>query len=225
MRGSIPAHAGEPRNRVLSRDQILVYPRACGGTLVVVDCRLCGRGLSPRMRGNLLVGVLVTAGGGSIPAHAGEPDLVNAAVNLELVYPRACGGTGQTRNGEHLDQGLSPRMRGNRTRRPCPGWRHGSIPAHAGEPDGNFGTSASLTVYPRACGGTISAYTGRGTYSGLSPRMRGNHKHLEPLVYRFGSIPAHAGEPGTGLLGCPVAEVYPRACGGTALSERATELA
>ena len=53
------------------------------------------------------------------------------------------------------------------------------------------------------------------TFMGLSPRVRGNHKHLHHAGRRIGSIPARAGEPLIAAGVIPPGEVYPRACGGT----------
>ena len=55
-----------------------VYPRACGGTTLVCRCPPIGRGLSPRVRGNLLKFVFVDGPDGSIPARAGEPSFGTA---------------------------------------------------------------------------------------------------------------------------------------------------
>ena len=74
------------------------------------------------------------AGRGSIPAYAGEPANVAAALVEITVYPRVCGGTITSFEEQYGSWGLSPRMRGNRTGQ-WPGyliWR--SIPAYAGEP-------------------------------------------------------------------------------------------
>ena len=89
MRGNLFA-----ATRCIARPWSRVYPRACGGTRPRSFPEEIAMGLSPRMRGNLIRNMEGRVQEGSIPAHAGEPDLVNAAVNLELVYPRACGGTG-----------------------------------------------------------------------------------------------------------------------------------
>ena len=51
--GSIPAHAGEPQSRRYWKAISGVYPRACGGTLVLDHSENYLSGLSPRMRGNL----------------------------------------------------------------------------------------------------------------------------------------------------------------------------
>ena len=71
--------------------------------------------------------------------------------------------------------GLSPRTRGNPSRRRpqrtlCP-------------------------VYPRERGGTLGRLPVRARPQGLSPRTRGNRHRRHQLYQRPGSIPANAGEP------------------------------
>ena len=151
----------------------------------------------------------------SIPAHAGEPARRATASTLTKVYPRACGGTERVGPAPDGDMGLSPRMRGNHGTAVANQILERSIPAHAGEPRTVSRSNENTGVYPRACGGTGWEFWNKRFPDGLSPRMRGNHKHLEPLVYRFGSIPAHAGEPMTCCVRGLRYRVYPRACGGT----------
>ena len=50
-----------------------VYPRVCGGTLEERLAELETHGLSPRVRGNLVVIKTSMRNQGSIPACAGEP--------------------------------------------------------------------------------------------------------------------------------------------------------
>ena len=50
----------------------------------------------------------------------------------------------------------------------------GSIPACAGEPEGEQGYIDQAAVYPRVCGGTYDPDTGHDDIHGLSPRVRGN---------------------------------------------------
>ena len=71
----------------------MVYPRGCGGTTIAAFPKLSIQGLSPRVRGNLLLADRLRAGKGSIPAGAGEPELVQVSQILSRVYPRGCGGT------------------------------------------------------------------------------------------------------------------------------------
>ena len=218
LAGSIPARAGEPLQQNLPTGMIEVYPRACGGTAVPVTIcdttlglspRVRGNlvrsrarcyqfiGLSPRVRGNLLLHrdwLTRAAGGGSIPARAGEPSRLvtrrscsssqgsiparageprTGAKPLRgrTVYPRACGGTVGPIIPQPNIMGLSPRVRGNLSDALFFVVAARSIPARAGEPDSLKYSYAMFRVYPRACGGTC------------------------PLPTAHGSIPARAGEP------------------------------
>ena len=110
---SIPAGAGEPE-LLASRDAVQgVYPRGCGGTGPNADTRPSVPGLSPRVRGNLLLQELHLVGEGSIPAGAGEPRAWCAASGMRRVYPRGCGGTPINAILCASSRGLSPRVRGN----------------------------------------------------------------------------------------------------------------
>ena len=96
-----------------SNAQMLVYPRVCGGTTGWVAARGYLHGLSPRVRGNQVIPVLLVGENGSIPACAGEPvswierrydpqvypacagepSLMTGSTVCAAVYPRVCGGT------------------------------------------------------------------------------------------------------------------------------------
>ena len=90
---SIPACAGEPPLYAITHPPIWVYPRVCGGTQSLFDVDSDTEGLSPRVRGNPVPPDSPTREEGSIPACAGEPDvLVHPRARIE-VYPRVCGGT------------------------------------------------------------------------------------------------------------------------------------
>ena len=70
-----------------------------------------------------------------------------------------------------------------------------------------------LTLTPLP--GTLLAAVPGGGSSGLSPRVRGNHRLPYGGRIGGGSIPARAGEPWA-LFAAPLTkQVYPRACGGT----------
>ena len=187
----------------------------CGGT----GSRRVGRpgdtGLSPRVRGNLL---LIASNGrchGSIPACAGEPTTSYRLKSSARVYPRVCGGTPVAQMSREAYEGLSPRVRGNQKIALRSAGLTGSIPACAGEPFSGSCHPKSERVYPRVCGGTLTPGTrtlpslglsprvrgnlvGGGVWLwilGLSPRVRGNHRPQSASVARWGSIPACAGEP------------------------------
>ena len=90
---SIPACAGEPLFSALPSPASGVYPRVCGGTRPTETVQTTGKGLSPRVRGNLGPGLPASHGKGSIPACAGEPSPPVHNPPAARVYPRVCGGT------------------------------------------------------------------------------------------------------------------------------------
>ena len=177
-------------------------------------------GLSPRVRGNPDAVGSSRSRTGSIPACAGEPDRWRTVGNNNGVYPRVCGGTTPASQWRFAQLGLSPRVRGNRIGVLAVDQDVWSIPACAGEPLHSWNGSPPLRVYPRVCGGTgVSSAMAR-SLRGLSPRVRGNHRH--PLLpdRRLGSIPACAGEPRYERDKAAGQRVYPRVCGGTPNKEK-----
>ena len=192
----------------------------CGGTDGAYLIAYRVRGLSPRVRGNPDETATASGGEGSIPACAGEPFLRCGVMVGLRVYPRVCGGTNCSDDPLCTESGLSPRVRGNHSRRDFGRGSDRSIPACAGEPVENLGPLEEIEVYPRVCGGTFSVTQYRGRSAGLSPRVRGNRgcaRHEEPYVR---SIPACAGEPSRRTAGRRTSGVYPRVCGGTRITRR-----
>ena len=208
----------------------------CGGTFLKRRYPWLRVGLSPRVRGNLLLPDVGLPSLRSIPACAGEPLSMDLAAMLIEVYPRVCGGTSLASPGVRPARGLSPRVRGNRPalRRLSPCSR--SIPACAGEPASVNASVLNVRVYPRVCGGTFVARTGDRLPTGLSPRVRGNprasstvpslsqvyprvcggtREPRRPFPHCHRSIPACAGEPAESSTYRGSASVYPRVCGGT----------
>ena len=93
------------------------------------------------------------------------------------------------------DQGLSPRVRGNRF-----GWvlfyaQEGPIPACAGQPQSASKAICAQWAYPRVCGATDYPGALELAYKGLSPRVRGNRPLRSGYVCLHGPIPACAGQP------------------------------
>ena len=72
--GSIPACAGEPGSCSWLAPTSAVYPRVCGGTMPANTRGRSIIGLSPRVRGNLLLMRCSLVSIRSIPACAGEPE-------------------------------------------------------------------------------------------------------------------------------------------------------
>ena len=213
--GSIPARAGEPGADRLGSWSSGVYPRACGGTDDASEREKLDGGLSPRVRGNPINLMYMGRPLRSIPARAGEPIVTQRYQSVLRVYPRACGGTLPAGPAGPTCCGLSPRVRGNRCRRPPHSATGRSIPARAGEPTVSRSDSGFSKVYPRACGGTRCPPVPATSDPGLSPRVRGNRRRKRMGHARLGSIPARAGEPQGHRRAARRRWVYPRACGGT----------
>ena len=106
--GSIPAHAGEPRDPRIGEG---LSPRTRGRNV------LAGGGVYPRARGGAGDhGCTARCRVGSIPAHAGEPDLRDVkgpfrGCESTRVYPRARGGAALPR-ATLLVRSVYPRARG-----------------------------------------------------------------------------------------------------------------
>ena len=177
-------------------------------------------GLSPRVRGNLPHRRVAGHCARSIPACTGEPCGGSAAGVHSGVYPRVYGGTFTDNDQPVGGEGLSPRVRGNRTMRPSQARRTGSIPACTGEPCRATAGRGALEVYPRVYGGTTLLSPIKMTPAGLSPRVRGNQYRRLQSGVRARSIPACTGEPHSGRCTSGCDGVYPRVYGGTASSRK-----
>ena len=135
-RRPIPAGAGEPPAPHIDVIAGTAYPRGCGGTRTGL-CRMgIWWGLSPRVRGNLAIAGTDVLPPGPIPAGAGEPQTRSSPAPGCAAYPRGCGGTSNAGVLSGLFWGLSPRVRGNLTKKIRAKTMPGPIPAGAGEPGG-----------------------------------------------------------------------------------------
>ena len=118
---SIPACAGEAAGVGLRVAVSRVYPRVCGGSFPPDFRHQMDIGLSPRVRGKLLLAYGDAQNGRSIPACAGEADIRPMTRRAFSVYPRVCGGSIGQSDIVDADAGLSPRVRGKRRgNRPSP---------------------------------------------------------------------------------------------------------
>ena len=215
--GTIPACAGEPVVAAVAAGDAGDYPRVCGGTDSRARCISPRAGLSPRVRGNLVVTRTIAASMRTIPACAGEPVSLIKSRENSGDYPRVCGGTRNGGANSASGAGLSPRVRGNPLSTLVSCCPQGTIPACAGEPRKPLACAGCLTDYPRVCGGTPAAMLSAWRRRGLSPRVRGNpaRPRLWPVLSR--TIPACAGEPASHYCPSPHRADYPRVCGGTPL--------
>ena len=149
----------------------------------------------------------------SIPACTGNPHQHLAGSRPLVVYPRVYGESYGMDNQARMSQGLSPRVRGiHRAQRLL---RHaaGSIPACTGNPGRRTTLRAPRGVYPRVYGESTTGRQEARQRPGLSPRVRGIHRHLPLSCSSSGSIPACTGNPTESISGGTNGEVYPRVYG------------
>ena len=154
--GSIPAWAGKPRQGLSCRARGQVHPRVGGETPDLWFRVIHDTGPSPRGRGNHPAQNDGGRSGRSIPAWAGKPTTRPRRMVTRRVHPRVGGETAQKELNLRVDEGPSPRGRGNL--RPVD-HQHpagGSIPAWAGKPAGRERVGRSAEVHPRV-GGETSA--------------------------------------------------------------------
>ena len=133
-RRTIPACAGPPYRLSRQTHRCEDYPRVCGATARRRRYGSTRWGLSPRMRGHHPWRMERPDGLGTIPAHAGSPEVLFFSTPNHRDYPRACGVTRLPQSTSSRVPGLSPRMRGHQVigLHATPIGR--TIPAHAGSP-------------------------------------------------------------------------------------------
>ena len=151
---------------------------------------------------------------GSIPACAGEPSISAAGTATTRVDPRMRGGALALDAAYHCVGGRSPHARGSPQQELERKRAEGSIPACAGEPGSDLGGGECFRVDPRMRGGALTSHELAKNRAGRSPHARGSPQKLAGAVRDGGSIPACAGEPGSGSFCAAVWGVDPRMRGG-----------
>ena len=187
----------------------------CGGSHSGPIPAAAAAGLSPRVRGKLSEDAADGGPEGSIPACAGEAVESSGGHRNGWVYPRVCGGSRRKARSGAASGGLSPRVRGKRFASCTSRLAQGSIPACAGEAGGRYAGREKAVVYPRVCGGSLLLAAANAASDGLSPRVRGKRPRPRQQRPPRRSIPACAGEAGSGRGAEVCYRVYPRVCGGS----------
>ena len=110
-------------------------------------------------------------------------------------------------------EGSSPRMRGTLCERRAVLESLGIIPAYAGNTIDERGALRPVRDHPRVCGEHSKNCKICQVFLGSSPRMRGTHSCVFPLVFLSGIIPAYAGNTPTGYRPAHRYRDHPRVCG------------
>ena len=176
LNGSIPACAGETDAVPRGLAALPVHPRVCGGNHKPTDLAVYRKGPSPRVRGKPGCPTWSGARRWSIPACAGETYHLTLFRFLKPVHPRVCGGNASPHYPPPSVGGPSPRVRGKHDPEREGHERRRSIPACAGETNGEDELSIGYEVHPRVCGGNWSCAARFGPPTGPSPRVRGKRR-------------------------------------------------
>ena len=170
-------------------------------------------GSSPLTRGKLLVGGLVDAGAGLIPAHAGKTLSVMSVMGVCPAHPRSRGENTANPCATHLSTGSSPLTRGKRARVGDQGSDDRLIPAHAGKTARVILSHYACPAHPRSRGENTRYGSVPPGPTGSSPLTRGKRPPRDADPGGPGLIPAHAGKTpcaGRSSAHCPA---HPRSRG------------
>ena len=158
-------------------------------------------GSSPLTRGKLLVGGLVDAGAGLIPAHAGKTLSVMSVMGVCPAHPRSRGENTANPCATHLSTGSSPLTRGKQLESFLAITHVRLIPAHAGKTHAMARSRRDRPAHPRSRGENALLGTPTPVALGSSPLTRGKPRPSEQPSTRRRLIPAHAGKT-RGRRGC-----------------------
>ena len=199
--GLIPACAGQTPQLAALSPPPGAHPRVCGA-----DCRGTN---CVRLRAGL------------IPACAGQTPHPRLALGSPRAHPRVCGADVKTTCSGSTRYGSSPRVRGRPCFRFSALYRHGLIPACAGQTGREPSKCTQPTAHPRVCGADETTHESTHHHLGSSPRVRGRRHATRGAGSSDGLIPACAGQT-DGIMLCHwSAPAHPRVCGADNCSHRA----
>ena len=171
--GIIPAYAGNTMDCLSRRVPYRDHPRVCGEHQFKTHESTAIQGSSPRMRGTLHVVPIREDRRGIIPAYAGNTNRQGIGIAQWRDHPRVCGEHTSANVANSNAAGSSPRMRGTLNAFILFAYRHGIIPAYAGN-TAPIGMSFLYSRdHPRVCGEHITFIIISNLIPGSSPRMRG----------------------------------------------------
>ena len=155
LHGIIPACAGNTSTASRPSRSTWDHPRVCGEHPLRPKAPTGSTGSSPRVRGTLLVLLVLPVHHGIIPACAGNTSCPPEPACRPRDHPRVCGEHFTLISMLLLSSGSSPRVRGT--------------------PSGFFKVRSDLGIIPACAGNTLKLPT-RSTYGRDHPRVCGEHR-------------------------------------------------
>ena len=169
----IPAYAGNTGTLVTPRCESWDHPRICGEHMPVGWNVAVSSGSSPHMRGTRCTVLLGCRMRGIIPAYAGNTTLTLGNLIARGDHPRICGEHSTPSETPPPPSGSSPHMRGTHRNYEVSVYKHGIIPAYAGNTALRLHLRTGRRDHPRICGEHIRHPLSTLQSSGSSPHMRG----------------------------------------------------
>ncbi len=191
-----------------------VYPHVYGGNGFWQAFYSTPEGLSPCVRGKLIVPGTNPNHGRSIPMCTGETQLTQFQVFQFQVYPHVYGGNVNRSTTVVTVLGLSPCVRGKPFAFDPAAAGSGSIPMCTGETSYTMATEYLEGVYPHVYGGNDPTGRAHKVKNGLSPCVRGKPSPGRWARASPGSIPMCTGETWWQCHPMGMTEVYPHVYGG-----------
>ncbi len=190
---SIPARAGNTRQRPEHFGMHPVHPRACREHSSALSTVAVAVGPSPRVQGTRPRRGQSRVGYRSIPARAGNTRWRWRTTGSSSVHPRACREHSSPVRPCFRVPGPSPRVQGTRGLQLDPEGVHRSIPARAGNTSSPRTRAPGSPVHPRACREHADPAAQVAGLVGPSPRVQGTLGRTSRLRPGRRSIPARAG--------------------------------
>ena len=211
--GSIPAHAGQTQDAEVRDALNQVDPRSRGADSHHSRGFSVAWGRSPLTRGRLWQYRRELQRAGSIPAHAGQTTAPPCARSRRGVDPRSRGADSCGSDRLQSRGGRSPLTRGRLAGLRAEAAGRRSIPAHAGQTARAGRRTPRFRVDPRSRGADWDSDVAACHVTGRSPLTRGRLATPALLALASRSIPAHAGQTGTGMRSMALSRVDPRSRG------------
>ena len=152
IQGSSPRMRGTLQRRAHDVPSSGIIPAYAGNTPLVYAQRSEIPGSSPRMRGTQVRRRTLPIPHGIIPAYAGNTRYLAIRFQQSGDHPRVCGEHGGVDFTVDKPEGSSPRMRGTPGDGFAGFFRHGIIPAYAGNTNGSYYDCKAYGDHPRVCG-------------------------------------------------------------------------
>ena len=153
-------------------------------------------GSPPRVRGKVIVDLVLTKGHRITPACVGKSHPRSRSARFFRDHPRVCGEKHHVQESKVALLGSPPRMRGKAVEMKLAGTVHGITPACAGKRCRSPAFRSMPWDHPRVCGEKLLSLNGSAQSIGSSPHVRGKGQGQGDGCDHQGITPACAGKRG-----------------------------